>query len=331
MKNNSYDVSELLVSVLVPAYNVEDYIGKCLDSILAQTWKPLDICVVDDGSTDRTSSICDEYSKKDSRIRVFHQENKGLAETRNVLIQNACGSWIAFVDSDDTVDPDYVAFMMKTAFAYNADIAICGRDWIKENGAKEVCSRPGFQRRRLSSYEALTALNSLNSFDMSAWAKCYRRALFDGIQYPKGKKSEDCYTTFKLLYKANGVVYIDNPLYHYFLRNNSLSRADKANLDYVYAADEQLEYLSKRWKDGKSICVAACLLARMSVYGTVIQRHSPLSKYERAVLLHGNIYRLPLLLCTKCIPISRKIQVSLFALLPYIYLPLYRLMKVIKG
>mgnify|MGYP002519092309 CR=1 FL=1 len=319
--------SSLLVSVLIPAYNAERYLTKCLDSVLEQDYKKLEIIIVDDGSIDETSEICDDYARRDSRIKVIHQENQGLAETRNVLVRNAKGEFVTFIDSDDTVNPQYVSTLLGIINKYDADIAICGMCYELEDGTIIPNPCPGFQNKKLSSVQALVAMNSWTSFSMSAWSKLYRRTLFSGIEYPPGRLSEDGFTTFKLLYVAKTIAYVDKPVYRYLRRANSITNSSALNFDHVHAADEQANFLYERWVEGRDVCLGYCLLARLYLYGLSATRHIKLSVDERDLLLKGNIRRMLALYKNKYVPIRKKIQSTVFACFPRFYYILYMLLK----
>ena len=127
-----------LISIIIPAYNVEKYISKCLESIIKQTYSNIEIILVDDGSTDKTSEICDEYEKKDDRIKVIHTENRGVSEARNKGLENVKGNWITFVDSDDWIEEDFCEVLLKKIKDYDADIALCGYKRVTENSCEII-------------------------------------------------------------------------------------------------------------------------------------------------------------------------------------------------
>lgn len=319
--------SQPLVSVLVPAYNVELYLSYCLNSILNQSYTNLEIVIVDDGSTDDTPLICDTYAKEDKRVKVIHQKNQGLAETRNVLINKSSGEYITFVDSDDYVDSEYVSQLLLMINQYDADISVCGRCLFYEDGTEEAVSNPGFQNERMSSERALLAMNSCTSFDMAAWGKLYSRKVFDNVEYPRNRLSEDGYTAFKLLCNARAVIYKDVPLYYYFQRKGSITNSSSLNFDHARAADVQAEYLFDKWPEGRNVCTGYCLLARMYLYGIATKRSIQLNKNESAFLLGGNTQRMRALWSVRAVPLHKKMQASLFALCPSLYAFLFRLAK----
>ena len=210
-KNNA------LVSVIVPAYNVEKYIAKCLDSILSQTYTNLEVILIDDGSTDSTGSICDNYARKDERVKVIHQENQGQAVGRNVGLREAKGEWIQFVDSDDWIEPDTLETCYRYAQEYNVDMVIFRR--IKEyfNGEKLIPSGK-FAPRLKNNYEAMKML----AFSAVApWNKFTKAQCYNGVEFPAGKIYEDFVSTCKVFSNTKSLLEIDNVFYHYVMRNDS--------------------------------------------------------------------------------------------------------------
>ena len=217
-----------LISVIVPIYNVEKYIRKCLDSLKNQTMKEIEIICIDDGSTDNSGRIVDEYRKDDwPRFMVLHTENKGLSAARNRGIDEAEADWIMFVDSDDWVDTDFCRIPYEVAVEQDADLVIFGRCIIDVNGKIIIEKNKYFQ---------IGIVNPETAIDigrMTTWNKLYKKTLFDGIRYPEGRIFEDISTTPKLIYRAFRIFCIPEALYYHLLRNDSLSRSntEKSNKD----------------------------------------------------------------------------------------------------
>lgn len=218
---------EDLISVIVPIYQVEQFLPKCIDSICNQTYQKLEIILVDDGSPDRCGEICDEYAKKDHRIRVIHKANGGLSDARNAGIQIAQGTFFSFVDSDDLIHPQMLEQLHTMAIQKEAQIAICQYAYLEENEeadfSKTIPSGPE-RWRMVSQMEAqeLYFDKQQRVIYTVAWNKLYRAELFEDIRYPKGKVHEDEFTTFKLLYEAKGIVVTDDVFYYYLVRSNSI-------------------------------------------------------------------------------------------------------------
>lgn len=242
-----------LISIVIPVYKVELYLEKCIESIINQTYKNLEIIIVDDGSPDNCPQICDEYSKKDKRIKVIHKENGGLSDARNAGIDIATGKYIAFVDSDDYVSDDYVEYMYRLIKKYKTQIATCETEVV--NAEKNKLIKPSkfeenievFSKRDLF-YNILFA----KKVDVSAYSKLYETALFKDIRYPKGVVYEDTATTYKLIEKCNKIVTGNKKCYYYCLRYGSISKMDGFNpneYDYIKNTNEMLEYLQKNYPD----------------------------------------------------------------------------------
>ncbi len=213
-----------LVSVIVPVYKVENYLCNCIESILNQTYGNMEIILVDDGSPDGCGRICDEYTKKDNRIRVIHKENGGLSDARNAGIEIATGKYIVFIDSDDVVHRRMIEFLYNGIVKDKADISVCA---FKKVQAVDDIFFPDICNPHMavieenddkteyffeSNYEEFTV----------AWNKMYPIEYFEKIRFPKGKIHEDEFTTYKLLEKANRIIFIKEPLYFYIQRGDSI-------------------------------------------------------------------------------------------------------------
>ena len=212
----------LLVTVIIPVYNVEKYLRKCLDSIINQTYKYLEIIIVDDGSKDTSSYICDEYAKKDSRIIVIHKKNGGLSSARNAGLDIASGDYVMFVDSDDFVEPDFCKRPLDLALAKETDIVSFGFHKITKEG--DVATIKTTSPRYITPEEGIKELILVKDHIYNfAWNKLYKLSLFNSIRYPFGKTYEDQATTYLLFHKASKIYIDDSPLYNYIFRSDSIS------------------------------------------------------------------------------------------------------------
>ena len=256
---------EKKISIIIPIYNVEKYLPACVESILQQTYKNLEVILVDDGSPDRCPVICDELAQKDDRIRVIHQKNKGLSGARNRGIDNAQGDYLIFVDSDDTVEQTLVEELYTYAEKWNCAIVACGRNYIFEDG-QIVCKIAHDESKVYGFEEAMQEMNSFRLFDMSAWAKIYRKELFEDIRFPEGKLSEDYYIMYKLFDKAQTIGYVAKPLYNYLQRQSSISRNKKINHDFADAAKKQMEFLDEKYPQMSVLGHTAYASANLTVY-----------------------------------------------------------------
>lgn len=242
-----------LVSIVIPVYNVELYLKKCMESIINQTYKNLEIIIVDDGSLDNCPKICDEYSKKDKRIKVIHKENGGLSDARNAGIDIATGKYITFVDSDDYVSHDYVEYMYSLIRKYKAQIATCETEVI--NTEKNKLIKPTKFEENIevfSKKELFYNILFAQKVDVSAYSKLYETSLFKDIRYPKGVVYEDTATTYKLIEKCNKIVTGNKKCYYYCLRYGSISKKDGFNeneYDYIKNTEKMLNYLQEHYPD----------------------------------------------------------------------------------
>lgn len=242
------------ISVVVPIYNVEKQLPRCLDSLLCQTYGDFELVLVDDGSPDGCGKICDEYAARDSRIRVIHRENGGLSAARNSGIDAAQGEYLAFVDSDDYVAADYLEFMLDLMLDNNADIAACGAAAVYPGGKTDV-SNTDSVLRVMDSRQALERMCYNDGFYVTAWDKLYRRSLFDTVRFPEGKVFEDTGTTYKLVHKSKVIAACCEPKYYYVISNDSRSITtsgfNMSKLDYVEMADEMAEFIIENYPELK--------------------------------------------------------------------------------
>ncbi len=217
-------IADYKVSVIVPIYNVERYLSVCIDSILDQTYKNIEIILVDDGSTDRSGIICDEYLKKDKRIKVIHNVNGGVSDARNCGIAHSLGEYIAFIDSDDYVDKRYIENLMVGISDYNADAAIS--DFIRVTDNKNSTKDSLVKYKEMSNTECLKYCycGGFSGINVTPWGKIFKRSVYinNNINYPKGKIHEDMYTTYKLMYYSLKIVYADCKSYYYRMRDDSI-------------------------------------------------------------------------------------------------------------
>ena len=209
-----------LISVIVPIYNVEKYLDNCVSTICKQTYSNLEIILVDDGSSDKCPEMCDAYERKDSRIRVIHKDNGGLSDARNCGIREAKGTLITCIDSDDYIADDFIEYLYNLLTNAKADISIC--NFVKTQSLNENKIDSSDDRIEFTSEQAIQEMLYARTFTTSAWGKLYRKILFDKVEYPIGKYSEDMFTTYRLIEKANKVVYGNKVCYYYVHRPNSI-------------------------------------------------------------------------------------------------------------
>ena len=227
MKKNS--LMEDLISVIVPVYNVEAYLDRCMHSVLNQTYQNLEILLIDDGSTDGSPALCDAYATKDRRIKVLHKPNGGLSDARNAGLALAQGAYIGYVDSDDWIEPDMYASLYRACIDHHAQLAVCRyfqeyKDRTEAGGDGSVVplAREELLQIYISGHESYVIYNSV-------WSKLFQRELVEGMQFPKGRNSEDIMYTTRAFCRLDRAVYLDRCLYHYVLdRDGSIMNASRA-------------------------------------------------------------------------------------------------------
>ena len=223
---------QALVSVIVPVYQVEDYLVRCIESLCKQSLYDIEILLIDDASSDKCGEICDAYAKKDARFKVIHnQTNQGLSVARNIGIANSHSDYLMFVDSDDGVHKDFCKDAYECAVRYQADLVMFRFQHVKESGS--IDRGDGITKSFMPSglktqLEAMELLH--RGVEQYAWNKLYRKELFHDISYPPGYLYEDLGTTYKLLWKASRIYYLDRVLYYYYDRESSItsSKTEKA-------------------------------------------------------------------------------------------------------
>lgn len=236
------------ISVIVPIYNVEKYLPKCIDSIIGQTYKNLEIILVNDGSPDNSRAICEEYASKDSRIKVVNKENGGLSDARNAGLDVATGVYVSFIDSDDYIHEEYCGNLMSLMVKHDAEVAQCEFLKVYNEGIEDSVSEQPPENENITVLSRVEALNNLfneqyvNS--VVVWNKLYKRNLFKNIRFPKGKVHEDEYTTYKVLFETKKVVCTSKQMYYYLQRSDSImgNEFNIKRLDKLGACQEQIVF-----------------------------------------------------------------------------------------
>ncbi len=242
-ENTENYVQDEMVSIVVPVYNVAEYVGSCINSLVVQTYTNIEIFLVDDGSTDASGDICKEWATRDSRIVYIKKENGGAASARNVALDRCKGQYITFVDSDDYVDDNYIEMLHAAIVTTGADISICG--WKNEKDFERV--KPDIVKGQVvySKTEAMNKLLYQEEFDTAMWAKLYKAQLFEKIRFPEGNIYEDIAVIYKIFDLVARVSYIDYAGYHYLLRESgtTLKKFSVKKMDLIDVAEEMEEYI----------------------------------------------------------------------------------------
>lgn len=235
-----------LISVVIPVYRVEQYLRRCVDSVLAQTYTQIEVILVDDGSPDGCPAICDAYAREDGRVRVIHQKNAGLSGARNRGIEAAEGEWLAFVDSDDYLAPEFLERLYRACVDTDSEMSVCRWEYVKGEQPIPECGSGAV--RTYSGREMLANLYRPDgAYFVVAWNKLYRRELFQDIRYPLGRIHEDEATTYRVYARVNRAAYVDSSLYGYFVTPTSITRGfNPKRMDWVYAVAERMDFFEKR-------------------------------------------------------------------------------------
>lgn len=242
------------ISVIVPVYNGEKFIEKCLNSILNQTYENLEIIVINDGSEDKSPELCNSYAKKDCRVRVVHQKNAGLSSVRNKGLQLAKGGLIGFVDQDDFIHPKMYELLLTNLIDCDADISICDYSKIYDCSYNNYLSK-NLDKQNIYTYSRLEALkNLLNKNYLTTvvpWNKIYKKELFKNVRYPVGKTADDEFVIHHIIQSANKIVYTDLVLYYYFHNTNSITNKqfNLSRLDGLTAIKDRIKLFQEQKYD----------------------------------------------------------------------------------
>ena len=234
-----------MISIIVPVYNIENYVKRCIDSILRQSFTDFELILVNDGSTDTSQQICEQFAREDSRIILINKVNGGLSDARNRGTSKASGEWITYIDGDDYIHVDYLKVLIALCKQANAEIAVVQPLIVNETEAAKNNYFDLHQYSCLSGYEATLEIVHYNKMSMiSAWGKLYHCSLKELLQYPLNKLHEDEFITYKLFYHAKNVAVSNYPLYYYVMRQDSITRKaySKRRLDKVEALYEATHY-----------------------------------------------------------------------------------------
>lgn len=260
-----------MISVIVPVYNVEKFLPKCIESIVNQSFRDIEIILVDDGSTDASGEICDLWAKCDERIKVIHKDNGGLSDARNKGIEMSSGEYLSFIDSDDYILPDYLLILYQILTSEGADMSVCQCFFVDEQD-RNLTELNDTDKITLIKGNFICMREFLTNTDIDtvAWRKLYKSSLFvPEIRYPVGKYHEDVWTTYKYIAKCNSIVVSYKKLYAYRQRKGSIvnSQFNTKHLDGVTGSIKRFEFISSRYPDLKSqsaaniiYCANQCML-----------------------------------------------------------------------
>ncbi|PLR87261.1 MULTISPECIES: glycosyltransferase [Bacillus] len=313
------------ISIIVPVYNVESYLHKCVDSILAQTHTDFELILVDDGSPDNCGKICDEYANKDSKVKVIHKKNGGLSDARNAGLDIATGDYIGFVDSDDWIEPDMYELLYNMCIKNNCEIASCTSTIYYKNKTVTNGTHPLTIHNR---NEAMRAMLQGELYDEVVWTKLIKRSLLKEIRFTVGIIYEDTAFTYKVIHESQQVCCIGAPKYNYLKREDS--QMDKAikniRIDGVLVYDEMYKFINEYYRELSNLVALKLANISMTVLNLIsFNQNFPKYKkeyYKVTSILNSyfhktitqNVYPRNvkiLLAATKIYPLSYKILVNL--------------------
>lgn len=313
---------EELISVIIPCYNVEKYIDRCMESVLNQTYRKLEIILVDDGSTDGTRKICDRYSQMDARVKVIHKENRGLSSARNTGLNICQGEYIFFVDSDDWITIDAVQYLYDLRKKYNADFSMAA--YVRTRAyRKKDCLQHDYVECELTQLEFLSKFFKIGTQEnvQFAWAKLYKSELFDNIQYPTGVIFEDVPTTFHIAVYSGKIAYSTHIIYYYYFNPDSITeeKFNDRKFDLIKVWDMVCEKACQN--ENEWILAQAIINRKRADFGvlmelaisniTLKEKKTYLLKINRSI---SDLKKSAGELCRSKIPLSRKIFIVGFSI-----------------
>lgn len=212
-----------LITLIIPVYKVEDLLPRCMESVFNQTYNNLEIILIDDGSPDKCPILCDNYKKKDNRVKVIHKENGGLSSARNAGIEQATGKYICFIDSDDVISKYYIEELYSNIKKTNSEISICSYKFVGTESEIPDIYEESKKVDIFSSKKAIELMLYQKNINNSAWGKLYKKEIFDNIRFPEGKIYEDIPTTYKTFLLSNNICVSNSKYYFYTKREDSIS------------------------------------------------------------------------------------------------------------
>ena len=273
------------IGVIIPVYNVAPYLARCLDSVLAQTFSDWELILVDDGATDESGKIGDAYAARDQRIKVLHQVNGGAAAARNAGLDINTAEYIAFIDADDYVEPNYLAAMFDAQQKYQTRMAVCGTERCHADGQIEI--RSAMPNPIMTAQSVLTCLlRGDDPITSGPYAKLYHRDLFRELRFPVGHISEDLAIMYQLVAQCDQIATVSLPLYHYLYRPTSVTATTHqtvAYLDYFRYYQAMADHLAATYPDLHDECERQMTLRYLKGWRDVLQHRGVDKAYQRAL------------------------------------------------
>lgn len=271
-----------LVSIVIPIYNVEKYLERCLNSVMNQTYKCIEVLLIDDGSTDCSLEICNAYAKRDSRFKVYHKENGGLSDARNYGIDRAIGEWLYFLDSDDWISDNTISDLVEVSIKNECQIAMGSCNFchsVDEFAMSKTSNEVIFYNNEEALYEMTTGLK----FVFYAWNRLYKRELFKEIRFPVGKLYEDMFTTYKVIDLAKKIAYVPQAKYAYFQRNDSIANRKYSSnqLDWYEGLVKYRNYCNEKHQELFEVVNNLMVFTCISLMNKMISSKNEYESYEK--------------------------------------------------
>lgn len=306
------------ISIIVPVYNVEKYLNRCVDSIINQTYENLEIILVNDGSTDKSSEICDMYSKRDNRIKVIHKKNGGLSSARNAGLDIASGLYIGFVDSDDWISNDMYEHLYSIIEEYECDIAKCDALYTRATSINNKTT----EKQKIEVIKDDEAIKKLleTSTMLSVCKRLYKASLFIGVRFPHGKINEDFVPSYNLFKKSNFIVISNLKKYYYYMREGSITKSglSEKDFDYIDACDEIIKLVSNDYPQFLELAKQRryranfTLLAKLAYFGSA-PNNTNIEEQQKTLLkeIRKNYFNL---VASPILSLSRKLMISVMCI-----------------
>ena len=328
------------ISLIVPVYNVEDYLKRCVDSILSQTYCEFELILVDDGSKDGSGSICDEYAKADHRIRVIHKENGGLSSARNAGIDASNGIYLFFVDSDDWLTEDALECVVSVMKKTNADIVSASYQLTDGTDRAEAqdnnCSIHIMDRNQALKYYMLSGM-SQRIADFSVCAKLYKREMFDNVRFPEGQLYEDGATNLKIIMSVGKYVKCEKAIYYYFQGRNSIVNSKfrkKVHNDLMLVGKQYVELVKDEPDDIKLLAEQKRARAYLSSMIRIVFYgidNTEANWKDTIKVIQSGLRRNYILLMKSPMPLNRKIPMTILAIDYRIPMLMMKCLRKVKG
>jgi len=314
------DLISYRISIIVPIYNVDTYLKQCLDSIVNQSYTNLEIILVDDGSTDTSNRICDEYARQDARIKVLHKENGGLSGAKNAGLDAATGDLIIFVDGDDFISPDMLKIMITNLMETGSDIVIC--DYFMVESDQCIPTSHNFGNKKIFGTEEAMALVLSEKINSFSWDKLCKSHLYKKVRFPVGLTFEDIHETYKLFIDCKKVSYVEECLYYYRINSQGISMSSNPrNLYNIFLGfKKRLEFAKTTYPDSLDICTKFAVDTAMNIYNrNLFKLPIEISQSELEELVRYIKENKKLAMLSRNISKKQKIRISLLCMNRKIY------------